>query len=564
MMKKYLFVLAAALVTLAACNRKDPEVKTYLTLTSEEVVNLGDESAITTITFKTNKPWTAEVTQEGDFVVLNKKSGEAGDANELKATVQSLPSDELGRVAGVTIKADTEEVTVVLFQGKVFFVNPDNLGIGIEGGKCAFQVITNLEYSVKTYNDVFTWAPVTYDETTGEGEFDVAANDGYDLRSAYIKFTIPAIQDPVYDDEGNETGETQDHVVRVYVSQDGQAVIAWKKGLPADFDVANVETDAITHDATASIALFNGKLLVCDATKVYAFDPATGNASGTVTVPEALPVQSIASDDAGNLLFAPLIPYLGVGKIYAVKASDTNMASPQELIPFVNDAWAGSHGADKVAARGDVFGNGMVTMLYGGLIDYGGLTYGLNWEIKDGKAAVVAYNEWNNTTTQASNGWFTVPTLANNIWLSNRGAFVPAGPKPSDGYFYAGYDGLYHIFYYNGTEWKAILEDVGFWGAAVTSFATITWNGKKILAFVNMGYFPEWDIESQLWIVDVTNPASPDVLATTSYMADGEYITGGSEASTTSVVLQVEGNDLVAYVVDTAWGQLLKVKYPKL
>jgi hypothetical protein len=35
--------------------------------------------------------------------------------------------------------------------------------------------------------------------------------------------------------------------------------------------------------------------------------------------------------------------------------------------------------------------------------------------------------------------------------------------------------------------------------------ATIEWNGKKILACVNMAYFPEWGMQSELYIIDVTD-----------------------------------------------------------
>lgn len=558
-MKKFLILCAAALTALAACNKPDPvpdpdEVK----LTTDALVNVGAASEIVTIKFTSNVAWTASVAE--DFVSLNKKAGEAGEA-EVKATLQSLPEDVRGRSATVKITAGTASAEVVINQGIIFLITPDYLEAGIAGGKFSFKVISNTEYSVKTY-DSFDWAPATFDQATGEGSFTVAKNEGYDLRTAYVKFTVPAIQDPVLDEEtGEPTGETEDHVARIYLSQEGNAKQAWAKSLPADFSVAN--TDEPVHDATVSIALFNGKILVCDATKVYSADPATGTVS-TLALPEGLPVQSIANDDAGNLLLADLIPYGGVGKIYAVKAGDASLANPKLLIPFVNDAWSGSRGADKVAARGDVYGNGVVTMIYGGVGSYGGATYGLIWEVKDGNAPVVAYNEWNNTTNQAK-GWFTMPALTDDLWLSNRAVFVPAGPAVSDGFFYGGYDGLYNIYYHDGTDWNAVVPEVGNWAYAPNGMATTTWNGKKILACVNMAYFPEWGMPSQLLIVDVTNPKQPNVLSTTEYVnSDETFVTGAQESSTTSVVLQVEGDNLNAFVVDSAWGLVFKMTYPKL
>lgn len=562
-MKRFFYLAAAALVALWSCQEKvdpttDPDPDS-ITITSDAVVNIDAESSITTVTFKTNAAWKANADQE--FLVLDVTSGEATEEGKIKVTAQNLPTDEYGRVGHMHIVAGKAEALVTFMQGKVFIVNgaPDQT---VDGGKAEFDVTTNIpEYEVKIY-DSFDWAPATYDKATGKGSFSVAKNEGYDGRQAYVKFTVSAIQVPVYDDEGNLVeGETQDAVYRAYVYQAGHSSLAWQKALPADFSVAN--SDEPIHDATASIALFNGKILVSDATVVRAYDPATGDAS-TVTIPGDLPVQSITNDDAGNLLFAELMPYLGVGRIYAVKANDTAMSNPVCLIPWVNEAWSGSRGADKVAAKGDVFGNGIVTMIYGGVGSYGGATYGLAWEVKNGSADVFDYNEWNKSTHRINNdAWLTMPELGDDLWLSNRAVFVPAGPAASDGFFYSGYDGLYNLYYYDGSAWTAVAEGLGDWATAPNGMGTITWDGKKILAVVGMAYFPHWGMPATLYIFDVTNPKEPVLLSSNQYSAEN-YLHDAAEAATTDVVLAVEGNDLTATVVDSAWGVLFKAKYPKL
>lgn len=44
----------------------------------------------------------------------------------------------------------------------------------------------------------------------------------YDPRQSYVRFKIPAIQDPIVDEEGiSIPGETIDHTVKVYFDQDG-------------------------------------------------------------------------------------------------------------------------------------------------------------------------------------------------------------------------------------------------------------------------------------------------------------------------------------------------------
>ena len=558
-MKKFLFAFAAALVAFVACEKPEETKEDAINLASEAVVNVAAESEIVTIKFNANVAWTAELEEDVDWIVLNAKAGDAGDA-EIKATVQSLPEDYIGRTGKVTIKAGTASAEVLINQGFIFYVTPDYITIGKDGGKVEFKVTANTEYNVTTY-DSFDWAPVEFNKETGEGSFTVAKNEAYDLRSAYVKFTVPAIQVPVYDEEtGEETGETEDYTYRLYVVQDGNSVQVLAKSLPADFDVAN--SDDPVHDATVSIAKFNGKYLVCDATKVYEVDPATG-AFSPANIPSDLPVQSITNDDAGNLLFAPLIGYCEVGKIYAVKATDTAMANPVVLIPWVNEAWAGSRGADKVAAKGDVFGNGMVTMIYGGVGSYDGLTYCLAWEIKNGAADVFDYNEWNKSTHRINNdAWLTSPDLDDDLWLSNRAVFAPAGATAADGFFYCGYDGLYGLYYYNGTEWSEMIPELGNWAYAPNGLATTVWNGHSIIAITVMSYFPEWGIPSMLVIADLT---SGELLSITEYANDAEeFVTGAQESSTTDVILEVEGDELCATLVDSAWGMLLKMKFPKL
>ena len=571
MKKSLLFFLAAAMVAIAACEKPDeptPDPGTdpgtdpvttedVLTLTSDSVVTIGAESEIVTIKFTTNTNWTAS--SEEDFVVLNNKSGEAGDI-ELKATLQSLPEEELGRTAAVKIVAGKKDAEVIIFQGKVFIINPDELYVDVAGGEVSFTVTTNLEYSVKTY-DSFDWAPATFDKEKGEGTFKVAKNNGYDTRYAYVKFTGPAIQFPVYDEEtGEPTGETEDAVYRVYVFQNGNMKSAWGTILDESFNVGD--------GATASVALFGGKLLVSDAAEVHVVDPATGKFEGTLDTGD-LPVQSITSDDAGNLLLANLGEYGALYDVYAVKADDSKLENPVHLIHCVVDAWNGSaSGVDKVAARGDVFGDGVVTAMYGGVPSYGGIHYGLYWSINDGKAAEQEYNEWNPIVNQPDGGWFPLPVGGDDIWLSNRAAFIPAGPSLSDGFFFGGYDGTYSINYYDGAAWNVSIEEAGNWGGGPQGMETIEWNGKKILAFIQMGYMwwsEGWGMPAYVWVVDVTDPTAPEVLSCSEYYGgDDQLISGDTENSTVDVILAVESGDLCVYAVDTSHGCLAKLLYPVL
>lgn len=587
-MKKFLYLFAAALMVAVACNKKDPEPQPDptpdptpatpdLVLTTPKIVDVAGESSIYTVKFNAGKAWTATLSYPDGSesgAVLAKEKGEAADGVELKVTFQGLTEEQMGHLIQLDLKAGSTTESILFFQGLVFL--PDNEEevptIPVAGGKYDLNILTNMDVTIKKYDgaeEAFPWAPVTINQDEAAHKislaFNVAANTGYDARTAYVKFTLPEVQVPVNDDEGNPTGETTDLVTRFYLAQEGYAKVDWAVSLKEPFSATSIETETEIHDATASVAFFDGKLLVSDSYKVFAFDPATG-APETISIPENLPVQSITNDDAGNLLLATLIPYLGVGSVYAVKATDTQMANPVRLIPWVNEAWSGSHGADKVAAKGDVFGNGVVTMMYGGVGSYGGLSYCLAWEIKDGAADVYDYNEWNKSTHRINNdAWLTTPELGDDLWLSNRAVFVPAGPSVSDGFFYAGYDGLYNLYYYNGSEWKAIIEGVGDWDGSIMGMGSIEWNGKKILAGARLGYTFDWGpMPSSLWIIDVTDVDNPVVLSQSEIIGlEDQAITGWNNDSTNDVILKVEGNNLVAYLVDTSHGILVKKSYPK-
>lgn len=582
-MKKVLYFLAATLVAVAACNKPEvtptptpePEPEPTptvpdLTLSTPKIVDVEAESSIYTVKFDAGKDWTAVLSYpdgSNDGAVLENSSGKAAEAVELRVTFQGLdPEVQRGRLVQLDIKAGAATESIQFFQGLVFLADNkvDMPVIGVAGEKYDLHIQTNMDVSIKKYDgadEAFPWAPVTI--TKGDHSidlsFNVAANEGYDARTAYVKFTMPQIQVPVLDDEGVPTGETTDYVQRFYLNQEGHTVEEWKSFLTEDFYVG--------ESATATVAMFSGKLLVSDSKNVYKVDPQTGKFEGVLNT-EGLPVQSITSDDAGNLLLANLGGYGELFDVYAVKADDSELANPVHLIHFVNEAWSGSTGIDKVSARGDVFGNGVVTAIYGGVGSYGGLTYTLYWGIEGGKAAESYYNEWNPVVNPASSGWLSTPELGDDLWLSNRAAFVPAGASIEDGFFYGGYDGLYNVLYYNNAEWQVSVEGAGDWAGGPQGLHAVDWNGRKILVIAQMGYVwwaDGWGMPAYLWVVDVTDPVNPEVLSRAEYNSNMEQIiSGDTENSTVDVLPVVDGDDLVVYYVDTAQGHLVKVRFPKL
>ena len=83
-----------------------------------------------------------------------------------------------------------------------------------------------------------------------------------------------------------------------------------------------------------------------------------------------------------------------------------------------------------------------------------------------------------------------------------------------------------------------------------------TWDGKKILAFMQMGYTwwtEGWGMPSYLWIADVTDPLNAKIISKAIYdNLDGQIISGDTDYSSLDVLPLVDGNDLVVYFVDSS------------
>lgn len=578
-MKKVLYVLAAALFAVVACKKADdgktdptpdptPSVP-ELTLTTPKIVDVDAESSIYTVKFGATKAWTATLSYPDGSesgAVLDKSKGDAGDELNLRVTFNGLTEEQLGRLTKLDLKAGETTESILFFQGLVFWSDAEQPNLGVEGGDFKLHILTNMEYTVKKYDgaeEAFPWAPVTITEDkaahTLDLAFKVAKNEGYDPRTAYVKFTLPEVQDPVLDEEGTPTGETTDHVARFYLKQEGHSKEEWRTYLAEPFNVG----DGATH----TLAFFNGKLLVSDSKKVYTVNPETGAFDGELATGD-LPIQSIANDDEGNLLFANLgDPTNAIFDVYAVKANDTKLEKPVKLIHFINDNYTSSTGIDKVAAKGNVFGDGVVSAMYGGVGSSGYPSYTLYWAITGGKAKEEFYNEWNPVVNPSTGGWLTTPELGDDLWLSNRAAFVPAGASVSDGFFYGGYDGLYNVYYYDGTGWQVSVEGVGDWAGGPQGLKVTTWNGKKILIIAQMGYVwwsEGWGMPAYLWVVDVTTPTAPTVMSKAEYTSPDQIISGDTENSTVDVLPVIDGNDLLVYYLDASHGQLIKVRFPKL
>lgn len=583
-MKKYFLIFAAALVALVACERAEEGndggndggkdnpvvVADAVTLSSDAVVSIEGSSTIVPIKFNATTAWTAAASDE--FIVLNATSGEAGDV-ELKATVQSLPDDTDGRIATVTITAGEASAVVTIYQGVVFELSSTWAEFGVEGGTMDFTLVTNLEYTVTTY-DVFDWAPLEFDKTTGAGKITVAANNGYDARTAYVKFTIPAIQDPVFDDDGNDTGETKDHVERVYVAQEGNVKFAWTQdffwtmfsegarhsvALVGDYFVINAPVDA--NNSTGGLLVFkkDDGSYVKKITSPVSFTGITNDDKGNVVLTAGgdYPID----EEFWSLIVDEQTPLT----VYFISAADAAAAIASGSVPeispvitYANEFYG--YGLDNVRVTGDVFGNAVIAMVSAAYQEEG--TTSEFWNCR-----TVAWQVTGGVVSNAPAASRTVPAYM-SIWTPADLVSIHLDTDANGPVFYMGYDGNYQLWYASSmsADWQDVLDSGSSWIEGYGSMDLIEWNGHKYLGLVAETYFAWYgwgSLPSYLWIINIDDPTAPEAIAKTPIDLTG---TEGSwqYGATADLVLAVEGNDLVAYVVDAGVSLYTKVVYPVL
>lgn len=471
---------------------------------------------------------------------------------ESTATIAVEANKGEAREGTILVKgAQTIELTVKQAAFEPFFnvKGPDDysyLYAPVSGGTLYFQVQTNVDFTATYYADTFTWQHVT--EEDGIYTVVIDANTGYDARTSYIKFVVPEIQVPVVDEEtGEETGETQDYVTRVYVAQDGNIQLAWRQ---------EFTWDLYSAAADYSAAIAGNYFIVSTGAGVFAYSKDDGSLLTQIELP-FVPTE-ITCDDAGNLVAFvggtyPLNegdPYIPL-QVYVLPAGNfTDASAAKCIINYYNGFWG--YGLGRIRATGDVTADGLIDMVSGGFTE----NYVLSWEVHDG--VVAAAEDGTTPITDYVGLPFTT-----NVWSSIQLVAKHLGNTVDSGLFYIGYDDNYNLHYNNsmtGANWQEVLVTGSAWMEGYSSMDYINWQGHKYIAFIGMSYYPQWG-PSYLWIANIDDPTAPQVISQTPIEQAPDMFCYGS---TTDVCLAVENNNLVAYVVESSTACLGKIIYPVL
>lgn len=554
MKKNILLSFAAIAAVMVSCTPTDdtPTVKGAITAETVEytVPTAGTEEAALEVKFTSNVEWKAAFESEIDWATIKPKSGAAGDA-VVKVTADAYDEPNSSRSAVLVITGgDAEPLKVTLTQNgefePYFTVNSSELSVGVEGGTVSFTIDTNVEFETTTYEQFEAWAPFTLDGKNGS--FTVVAYNEYDPRTAYVKFTIPSIQVPVLDEEGDDTGTTEATVVRVYVSQEGHLAAVWEtafdESLPAD-------TDETSYSYTTAIA--GDYLVISTSEGVYAYDKATGAKVGKLDLP--IVPQGITNDDAGNIVFFTGGVYAGANlEVYYLPADKlTDASAAKHLLTCAQNGFLDCYDLDNIRVTGDVANDASITMLCAAGWAQG--SYLLFWEVKNGEVAL--------DSSRGDNIWadFVGLPFTDAMWNSRHGVAILAGTTIDSGVFYNGYDGNYNLHYNPGTaaaNWQEVFTTGSSWAEGYNAMDLIEWNGHKYLSMLGMAYFPHWGMPSYLFLLNVDDPTAP--VQVSKHEIYGEAVV----SNTTDLVLDIEGGKLVAYVVDGATAKICKVVYPVL
>ena len=554
-MKKIALFLMAAIAVIS-CKPEEAAIVPEVTVnTAEETLVIPTAGGEAVISFTTNVDWTANIAETVDWCTLTPSTGKAGEVT-VKLIAQKNETND-NRIATVVITAQdvVKQVKVTQLQKDALVLSGESaFEVPAEGGEVKFAVSANVTLTATPDVD---WIVATKAMQNTEFSFTVAANDGA-ARSGKIVVTDGKLTEevtvsqaawvPVFEvspaedqwlavaggtvelnvnanveyevtmDENDwltlagengaytlTAGENPSfdyRVVGVYVTPKDEAFAestvafyVFQNGHASKLWTKNPAADLSGYDASQKVRLakYGEYVLVANGAKVYALNAADGTLATTYELPAA--VQSLCTDDAGNILVATEASYGGVLSLYTV-------ADPANPVPELLNEWdtANYYGTDvgNVRVKGNLKGNAVITAT----VSAGAGGAALMWEVKDGECST-----WY---------WTSVPYAAD---LTQYACVAPVGTSFADGLFYIGYNGSANDLYYvanpmmdAASEWTNAYVTGSGWMENWNSISTAEWNGTKYAAILASCHFNYDDADA--YLLNVNDPAAASLVYT--------------------------------------------------
>ncbi len=250
--------------------------------------------------------------------------------------------------------------------------------------------------------------------------------------------------------------------------------------------------DYLTDGVQPSLAVTGGYLVVNpgNGSTPFYVHGTTGVKMGEIAVGSA-EVGGITSDSAGNMLISNALD--GKGKLKIWKTSSVT-AAPELFYEY--DSEVALPVGVRIKANGDINGDAVITMPYGGVA---GITEASQFLIITVKGGAVVETKVVDMTGTLSWGAFS----------TNSAGFAPASSNPADGVFTASY-GTVRIDWLDSSF--SVAKSMGtssgnawLWNTNVLS--TLTFNNADYLLMFQLGHFPAWGSPA-LYVYNVTNKAS--------------------------------------------------------
>ena len=532
----------------------------------EEGVEINGDAQAVEVKVLTNTTFDYKIDNDWISVLDTKASTEQSIAFGVTAN-----KDGKSREGSITFTASGKEYTFTITQDvweARFEADVEAVEFEVGGGSYVVNIDANVEY--KTYV-MYGAEWLTFTQDGDVFTVTAAANPGYGARADYLVFATEDVQVDVLDDNGDPTGETEPYSFYVTFSEAGNAYTSWR---------TEFYWNMYSYGGAFSAACSGDYLLVANAyiQGLLAFNKADGTYATTIELP-FVPT-GVTNDDAGNVIVTTggnypideetwcLITEDQVPlDVYVLKAGETDPSKATRVISYYDGFYG--YGLDNVRVSGDVFGEATLVVSSGGY----GSSYAVAWQFTGGQpSAADNYTDYV-TFYSAEDG--TAP-----VWNSRNMINFPLGSKMADGIYGAGYttmsDGNYGLCYNPGTWSKADWSYTGLdlsqsWANAVVAMDIIEWQGTKILIADSFSYFAyaDWDgdgtadsfMPNYLYLIDITDPAAPAVIDAVDYYASADNWQYGSNSD---VVAQIEGDDLVVYIVNAAASHMQKMVLPKL
>lgn len=410
-----------------------------------------------------------------------------------------------------------------------------------QGGTFTISVVTNLQWRVH-YDE--EWPPedtswLDFKQEENGIVITVKPNEGYIARDNWIY--VNAAEDLYGDVFGGYFQVYQEPIAAPVTPQ-----LVWNAFVP----------EQVTLGYNRLAYSQSGALLISDGEKVHAINPADGAYWKSLSWPGITPT-SIDVDDAGHVIIASNVvadmdwetgTLLSGTELKVYYATDVN-ETPKEIV--LPNGIYGTVGGFR--ARGDLATKGAIT----GVV--GGASYWFGYDIADFQAQPNYYGTQN---SGAGPG-------VNTFWTPETGAAVSVGPDLHDGVLFRAYDGKESVYYRKDAYTPAwtVGEAYEPWTLVTTAGSggnenqnnmdIIDFEGKKIIAFTQGYHFTWAGFNADIYVVDVTDPKAPQVLATvkTAEWILSEWPNGQNSAD---VLLRKGDGVIELYAIHSGLGTLAK------